>query len=279
MPLHEEELQAWHRGTGRTGLLLSGPVGTAVFIPGNTWRQWLCRGRWQDISVPWQSSETRQDEFTAPRKIPPTRLQHPGGSITRNEAGPCLTAPAACVGANFFQSTDGRDGPNGPGPGDAVIGNGKSGTAGDHNFPDPVFSGFTYFGGGSACGSSGGTAENGGSPPNNGQGADGTSAGTSNHPDGTSPAFGDPGSGTTPPFNQPPISQFFPGDPPGPANPDTSTGAPQFSSSDPPAGSDTPDPPISVPKPSTLWLFAGNLASALTALRLSRRARPGQSRR
>ncbi len=235
------------------------------------------------------AGKTSQSHSNHPKNgktnLPPRGKSHPhgssipGGGITRNETDPCLTAPAACVGTNFYQSTDGRGESSGQGSGDAIFGNGRDGTDGDHNFPNPAFSGFTYFGGGSASGSSGGSGENGGSSPNNGQGAGGTSTETSDHSDGTSPTFGDPGSGTTPPFNQPAISQFFPVDPPGSGNPDPSTGTPQFSSSDPPPGSDPPDPPVSVPEPPTFWMFAGSMVCALTALRLSRRAKPGYQRR
>ena len=214
----------------------------------------------------------------------PNGMGVPAGDIAKKDTNPCLTALALCAGVNFYQSTDGQGGSSRQGPGDAIFGSGKDGTAGDHNFPNPTFSGFPYFGGGGgpAAGSSGGAGENGGSSPNNGHNGGGSSNGSGDRSDGTAPSFDAPDPGTTSPPNQPgsgslPISQFFPGDPPsdppGQGNPDSSTGAPQFSSPDPQPGSNPHDPPIAVPEPSTFWLFVGSMGFALAALRLSRRAR------
>jgi hypothetical protein len=232
-----------------------------------------------------KTSQSHGNSHKGGKHSPPHGKSHPHGSsvpaggITRNENDPCLIAPATCAGGNFYQPADRRGGSSGQDLGDAIFGNGKGGAVGDHHFPNPIYSGFTYFGGGPAFGSSGGPGENGGSLPDNGQDAGGTPQGSGDHSDGTPPAFGNSDPDTPAPSNQTPISQFFPGDPPGPGNPDNSTGTPQSSSSDPPPDSDPSDPPISVPEPSTFWVFAGSMVSALTAFRLSGRAKPGQPRR
>jgi len=285
MPLHkEEELQAWHCGPSRFGLPLSRSVGIAVLVLGHARRQRLWRGLRQDIAVPWQFHETWQIELPPRGRSYPHGMGVPAGDMARNDTNPCLTAPAWCAGVNFYQSTDGQGGSSRQGPGDAIFGSGKDGTAGDRNFPNPAFSALPYFGGsgGPAAGSSGGAGENGGSSPNNGRNGGGSAKGSGDPSDGGAPSFNDPDPGTTSPPNQPgsgslPISQFVPGDPPndppGQGNPNSSTGAPQYSSPDLQAGSDPQDSPITIPEPSTFWLFVGSMGSAFAALRLSRRAR------
>jgi len=145
----------------------------------------------------------------------------------KNKDNPCLPSLTAC-GDAFDQNTGGSAAWNGHGAGDAIVTNGKGGPFGDRNFGYPASYGFNLFSaGGAISGPFGDTGENGSSSQS---GGDGGTSGMG----GTPPGFTVPDPGTSGLPNEPniaispPISEFFPSDPPGSVDPGPSTGSPAF---------------------------------------------------
>ena len=177
----------------------------------------------------------------------------PGG----READPCLPSPTVCIGAGN-QGGDGtaRNWQNASAS--EVIG-GKSSSPDDRSAPYPSSYGFNFFGtSGAVAGQFADTGENGGSSQSGGV------TGTF----GTQPDIAGPDPETTSFPNDPVAtpsqpSLFFPTVPPGPGDPTPLD--------PPPSGASAT---ISVPEPSTFWLFVASLTALVLAHGHVRRARP-----
>ena len=166
-----------------------------------------------------------------------------------SEADPCLSSPTACIGA-WNQSGDGTA-RNWQNAGDSGVTSGKSSSPGYPSSYD-----FDFFGaGGAVSGQFAGTGENGGSSQS------GEVTGTF----GTQPDIAPNDPIATP--SQ--LSLFFPTVPPGPGDP---TGPIDRTPLDPPPSGAAAT--ISVPEPSTFWLFVASLTALVLAHGHVRRARP-----
>ena len=187
----------------------------------------------------------------------------------KNIDNPCLSSPAACSDA-FNENTGGSAARNGQGAGDTIVTNGKGGIFGDRNFGYPASYGFNLIGAGGAT--SGPFGDSGANDGSSQSGGDGDISGTG----GTPPDFIAPAPGTSGLPNEPnivifpPISEFFPSDPPGSGDGGPSTGTPGSG----PVSPSGPSGTYSVPEPSTFWLFLTSLTALVMALRPIRRARP-----